>query len=113
MENRVQLIGNLGTQPEAKTINDAMKVHFSMATNQVYKDKEGNKKTLTDWHNVVAWGPLAATIDQFISKGDKIAITGKLVSRSYEDAEGQRKYVTEVVASEMLMLNTKTEPSKA
>ena len=90
MENHVQLIGNLGMAPESKQINNTLRTSFSLATNTVYKDAEGSKKTMTDWHNVVAWGKLAQTMNEYLKKGDKVGIAGRLVTRSYEDTEGQK-----------------------
>lgn len=107
MENQVQLIGNLGMNPEAKNINDTVKATFTLATNTVYRDSDGNKKTMTDWHNIVAWGGLAQTIEQYVKKGDKIGISGRLVTRSYEDEKGNKKYFTEVIARDMLLLGNK------
>lgn len=107
MENQVQLIGRLGMDPEAKQINDSVKTSFTIATNTVYKDGDGNKKTLTDWHNIVAWGGLANTMEQFLKKGDKVGISGRLVTRSYETEDGTKRYFTEVIAKDMLMLGGK------
>jgi len=107
MENQVQLIGNLGMDPESKQISDSLKASFTLATNTVYRDSDGNKKTMTDWHNVVAWGSLAQTIAQYVKKGDKIGIAGRLVTRSYEDEKGTKKYYTEVIAKDLLMLGSK------
>lgn len=104
MENVVQLIGNLGQDPEMKAINETMKTSFTLATNTVYKDSDGNKKTMTDWHNIVAWGPLAQTIETYVKKGDKIGISGRLVTRSYDGDDGQKKYFTEIIAKDLLML---------
>ena len=111
MENHVQLIGNLGMAPESKQINNTLRTSFSLATNTVYKDAEGTKKTMTDWHNVVAWGKLAQTMNEYLKKGDKVGIAGRLVTRSYEDTGGQKKYFTEVVAKHLLLLSKK--PSDA
>lgn len=105
MENQVQLIGNLGSDPETRAINNSFKTQFSLATHQVYKDADGNKQKSTDWHTIVAWGKLAQHMDQYLKKGDKVGISGRLVSRSYENQEGVKKYITEVVAKEMLMLS--------
>jgi single-strand DNA-binding protein len=104
MENLVQLIGNLGQDPEMKSVNDTVKTTFTLATNTVYKDSEGNKKTMTDWHNIVAWGSLGQTIESYVKKGDKIGISGRLVTRSYDDDKGVKKYFTEVIAKDLLML---------
>jgi|TARA_B110000977_G_scaffold177244_1_gene233566 single-strand DNA-binding protein len=110
MENHVQLIGHLGLDPEAKQINDTVKTTFTLATNTVYKDVEGNKKTLTDWHNIIAWGGLAQTMESYLKKGDKIGVSGRLVTRSYEGDDGSKRYITEIIAKDLLMLgNKKTE----
>lgn len=106
MENQVQLIGNLGMDPEVKQINNSLKSTFTLATNTVYKDSEGNKKTMTDWHNIVAWGPLAQTIEKYVKKGDRIGISGRLVTRSYE-SDGTKKFFTEIIAKEMMMLGSR------
>ena len=107
MENQVQLIGHLGMNPDSKEINKSVKTTFTLATNTVYRDSDGNKKTMTDWHNIVAWGGLAQTIEQYVKKGDKIGISGRLVTRSYEDEKGNKKYFTEVIARDMLLLGNK------
>ena len=78
MENQVQLIGRLGINPDSKQINQSVKTTFTLATNTVYRDSEGNKKTMTDWHNIIAWGNLAQTMDQYLRKGDKVGISGRL-----------------------------------
>ena len=110
MENHVQLIGHLGLDPEAKQINDTVKTTFTLATNTVYKDAEGNKKTLTDWHNIIAWGGLAQTMESYLKKGDKIGVSGRLVTRSYEGDDESKRYITEIIAKDLLMLgNKKTE----
>jgi single-strand DNA-binding protein len=105
LRNKVQLIGNLGNDPEIITLDSGKKLaKFSLATNEHYKDKDGQKQTKTDWHNVVAWNKTAELIEQYLSKGKEIAIEGKLSTRSYEDKEGQKRYTTEVVVNELLML---------
>lgn len=104
MENQVQLIGRLGMDPNSKQVNQSVKTTFTLATNTVYRDSEGNKKTMTDWHNIIAWGNLAQTMDQYLKKGDKVGVSGRLVTRSYEDNNGVKKYFTEVIAKDMLML---------
>ncbi len=106
--NKVQLIGQLGNNPEVKTLESGKKVaNFSMATNESYKNHAGEKVTDTQWHNVVAWGSTAGIIEQYVNKGERIAIEGKLTSHSYEDKTGVKRYVTEVVANEVLLLSNK------
>ena len=105
LRNKVQLIGNLGQDPEIITLESGKKLaRFSLATNESYKNAEGEKITQTDWHNLVAWNKTADIIEKYVSKGKEIAIEGKLTSRSYEDKEGQKRYVTEVIVNEILML---------
>lgn len=108
LKNRVQLIGNLGSTPEIKTFENGKKMaRMSVATNDTYKDAQGKKVTETQWHTVVAWGPTATFAEKYLSKGSELALEGKLTHRTYEDKDGTKKYMTEVVASELLMLNGK------
>jgi single-strand DNA-binding protein len=108
LRNKVQLIGNLGMNPEVKTLDGGKKLaKFSIATNENYKNAKGEKVTDTQWHNVVAWGKTAEIIEKFLKKGSEVAIEGKLVNRNYDDKEGIKRYVTEVEAHEVLMLNAK------
>ena len=110
LKNKVQLIGNVGNAPEVKTLDGGKKVaNFSMATNEFYKYSKGEKEQNTEWHNIVAWGKLAEIVEQFVGKGKEVAIEGKLTNRSYETKEGEKRYVTEVVASEILLLGIKGE----
>jgi single-strand DNA-binding protein len=105
LRNKVQLIGNLGNDPEIVNLESGKKLaKFSIATNESYKNAEGEKVTDTQWHNVVAWGKTAEIIEKFVTKGKEIAIEGKLTSRSYDDKDGQKRYITEVVCNELLML---------
>jgi single-strand DNA-binding protein len=108
LRNKVQLIGNLGNDPEIITLDSGKKLaKFSVATNETYKNKDGEKITDTQWHNVIAWGKTADIIETYVSKGKEVAIEGKLTSRSYETKEGEKRYITEIVCSEILMLGTK------
>ena len=105
LRNKVQLIGNLGNDPEIINLGSGKKLaKFSLATNESYKDADGQKQTKTDWHNLVAWGKTADIIEKFVTKGKEVAIEGKLTNRTYETKEGEKRYVTEVVVSELLML---------
>jgi single-strand DNA-binding protein len=105
LRNKVQLIGNLGQDPEIINLESGKKLaKFSLATNESYKNAQGEKTTQTDWHSLVAWNKTADIIEKYVTKGKEIAIEGKLTSRSYEDKEGQKRYVTEVVVNELLML---------
>jgi single-strand DNA-binding protein len=108
LRNKVQLIGNLGNNPEIITLDSGKKLaKFSIATNESYKNSEGEKVIDTQWHNVVAWNKTAEIIEKYLQKGSEIAIEGKLTSRSYETSEGEKRYVTEVVCNELLMLGNK------
>ncbi|WP_100612774.1 single-stranded DNA-binding protein [Confluentibacter lentus] len=105
LKNKVQLIGNVGQEPTFATLDNGKKVaRLSLATNESYKDAKGKKKSNTDWHNLVAWGKTADIIEKYVTKGKEIAIEGKLTLRSYEDREGIKRYVTEVVVDKLLLL---------
>jgi single-strand DNA-binding protein len=108
LRNRVQLIGNLGMDPESVIFeNDRKMIKFSLATSDVYYDNKGEKKEETQWHNIVCWGNTAEIAHKYLKKGSTIAVDGKLVYRTYEDKEGQKKYITEVIMNEMVMLSKK------
>lgn len=108
LRNKVQLIGNLGNDPEVTTLASGKKrAKITIATNETYKNESGDKVTDTQWHNVVAWGHTAEIIEKYVTKGKEIAIEGKLTHRTYEDKNGDKKYVTEIVASELLLLGGK------
>lgn len=105
LRNKVQLIGNLGQNPEVKDLNEGKKVaKFSLATNETYRNKAGEKITDTQWHNLVAWGKNAEIIEKYLKKGSEVAIEGKLINRNYTDKEGVKRYVTEIQVNELLML---------
>mgnify|MGYP000129474923 CR=1 FL=1 len=108
LRNKVQLIGNLGNNPEIITLESGKKLaKMSIATNETYKNAQGEKVTDTQWHNVVAWNKTAEIIEKYLQKGSEVVIEGKLTSRSYEDKDGTKKYITEIVCNEMLMLGGK------
>ena len=108
LRNSVRLIGNVGQTPEIKNLENGRKVaNFSIATNEVYYNKEGEKVNQTYWHNLVAWGKNAEIIENYVDKGKEIAIEGKLINRSYETQDGNKRYVTEVLVNEILMLGNK------
>ncbi|MBS9462782.1 single-stranded DNA-binding protein [Flagellimonas sp. 389] len=105
LRNKVQLIGNLGNDPEIVLLENGSKLaKFSIATNESYKNAEGEKVTDTQWHNIVAWGKTAEIVENYLMKGKEVAIEGKLVSRSYETKEGEKRYITEIKCNELLML---------
>ncbi len=104
--NKVILVGNLGKDPEVRTIpNGALVARFSIATSETYTNKEGQKVENTDWHNVVLWRGLASVAEKYLKKGNKVYIEGKLRNRQYEDKDGNKKYTTEVEATDMLLLD--------
>jgi len=108
LRNKVQLIGNLGNNPEIITLESGKKLaKISIATNETYKNAQGEKVTDTQWHNVVAWTKTAEIIEKYLQKGSEVAVEGKLTSRSYEDKDGTKKYITEIVCNELLMLGGK------
>ena len=110
LRNKVQLIGNVGNEPEITNLESGNKVaKFSIATNESYKDSKGEKVTNTQWHNIVAWGKIAEIVEKYVGKGKEVALEGKLTSRSYETKEGEKRYVTEVVIDEILLLGIKGE----
>lgn len=106
LRNKVQLIGNLGKDPEVISLEGGSKLaKFSVATNESYKNSKGEKVTDTQWHNVVAWGKTAEIAETYLKKGNEVAIEGKLINRTYETKEGDKRYVTEIKCSELLMLS--------
>ncbi|MEW2921126.1 MULTISPECIES: single-stranded DNA-binding protein [unclassified Allomuricauda] len=102
LRNKVQLIGNMGQDPVITDLENGKRVaRVNLATNEHYRNKQGERVTNTEWHTLIGWGKLADIIKEFVDKGKEIAVDGKLTSRSYEDKEGNRRYVTEVVLSEI------------
>lgn len=109
LKNKVQLIGNLGQNPEIKTLDGGKKLaRFNIATNESYRNANGEKIIETQWHNLVAWGKLADIIEKYITKGSEIAVEGKLTYRTYNDKDGNKKYFTEIQVNELLMLGEKS-----
>ena len=108
LRNKVQVIGNLGANPEIKNFDKGKKLaKFSLATNESFKNAQGEYIKETQWHSLVAWGKTAEVIEKFLKKGSEIAVEGKLISRNYTDKEGIKRYVTEIEVSEFLMLGSK------
>ena len=107
--NKVTLIGNLGKDPELRYTNSGVPVAtFSVATNEQWKDSEGNTQERTEWHNIVAWQKLAEICAEYLKKGSKVYIEGRLQTRSWDDKNtGQKRYTTEIVANDMIMLDPK------
>ncbi len=110
LRNKVQLIGNLGKDPEIKKIDSGKKLaKFSIATNEIYTNSKGEKVKETQWHNIIAWGKVADIAEKYLNKGSEVALEGKLVTKDYQDKEGNKKYFTEIQINELLMLGGKSE----
>jgi single-strand DNA-binding protein len=108
LRNKVQLIGHVGNDPEIKTFDGGKKLaKLNVATNESYKNEKGEKVEETQWHSLIAWGKTADIIEKYVVKGKEIAIEGKLTHRSYEDKTGEKRYVTEVVIDELMLLGGK------
>ncbi len=106
LKNRVQLIGNLGNDPDVRELeNGTTLAKFSLATTETYKNGSGDKISNTQWHNLVAFGPTASFAGKYLKKGNRIAVDGKLSHRSYEDKDGVKKYITEVIVNEIQNLS--------
>ena len=104
--NKVMLIGNLGKDPELKYTPSGVAVAtFSIATSEQWKDQDGNAQEKTEWHNIVAWRKLAEIVGEYLKKGKKVYIEGKLQTRNYEK-DGVKRYITEIVADQLIMLDS-------
>ena len=108
IRNKVQLIGNLGNDPQiTKLENGNSLAKFSVATNESYLNKAGERIENTQWHNLIAWGKTAEIVEKILKKGNEVVVEGKLVNRSYEDDNGVKKYITEIQANELLKISAK------
>lgn len=104
--NKVILVGNLGKDPEVRTVQSGAQVaKFSLATSESYTNKEGQKIESTEWHNIVLWRGLATIAEKYLKKGNKVYIEGKIRNRQYEDKDGNKKYITEIEATDMLLID--------
>ena len=109
LKNKVQLIGNLGQNPEIKTLDGGKKLaRFNIATNESYRNASGEKIIETQWHNLVAFGKLAEIVEKYMIKGSEVAVEGKLTYRTHNDKEGNKRYFTEIQINELLMLGEKS-----
>lgn len=107
--NKVILLGNLGRDPEVKHLDNGKAVaNFSIATSENYKNKQGERVTNSEWHNIVLWSPLAEIAEKYLKKGSHVYVEGKLTTRSY-DKDGEKRYVTEVVGRELTLLGGKSQ----
>ena len=113
LRNRVTLIGNLGQDPQIKTLDDGRKVaHFTLATNDGFKNADGQKIEEATWHNIVAWNGIAETASKFLKKGREVALEGRIVYRTYEDKKGVVKNITEIVLNDFLFLQSSKGKTK-
>lgn len=106
LKNKVQLIGFLGGDPEVKDLNKNKVCNFSVATNETYTDKTGKKITSTQWHRVTAWGKLAGIGQNYLRKGKQVAVEGKLSYRTYDDKNGNKQFITEIIAHDIMLLGS-------
>ncbi len=108
MVNKVVLLGNVGKDPEVRHLENGTAVAtFSLATSETFKDREGNRQTRTEWHNIVLWRGLAEIAERYVKKGHMLYIEGKITNRSYDGQDGNKRYITEIVGNEMKMLTPK------
>jgi single-strand DNA-binding protein len=112
--NKVILIGHLGKDPEIRVIgNDRKVAKFTLATTETYKDNTGQRVESTEWHNVEFWGPIADVIERYLKKGSQVFVEGRIRTRSYDDKDGIKRYVTEIVGQNMNMLGGRPSGSNA
>jgi single-strand DNA-binding protein len=110
LKNKVQLIGRLGAKIELKSFDSGKSVgNVTLATNEIYKNQKGERVEETTWHNLVIWSPMVETLSKYTDKGSEIAIEGKLTNRSYTDKSGEKRYITEVVVNDFLLMDKKKE----
>ena len=112
MVNKVILVGNVGKDPEVRHLDNGVAVaSFSLATSENYKDKQGNKQTNTEWHNIVLWRGLAEVAEKWVKKGQSLYVEGKITTEEYQDKDGNKRYTTKIIGSQMQMLGSKGESS--
>ena len=112
--NKVILVGNVGKDPETRYLDENTAVcKFSFATSEVYRNKEGEKITQTEWHNIVLWRGLAQVAEKYVKKGSQLYIEGRIRSRSYDDKDGNKRYITEIVGDNMQMLGRKSDSNQS
>lgn len=107
VKNKVQLIGHVGQDPEIKNLENSKLAKFTIATSESYKNSNGEKVENTQWHNVTAWGKTAEIVEKYFTKGQFVCIEGKLEHSSYETEQGEKRYRTDVVANQVLILSKK------
>ncbi len=107
------LIGRLGSQPETKTLaSGSSMARFSLATTETYKNDKGERVSETQWHNLVAWGKLAQLAGKILDKGREVAVEGKLVTKNYTDKDGVKRYTTEVIVNDLLLVGSKPQETR-
>ena len=112
--NKVILVGNLGKDPEVKTLENGAKVaNFTVATSETYKNREGQKVTQTEWHNIVVWRGLAVIAQNYLHKGNQVYIEGKIKTRSWDDKDGVKRYTTEILGDNLTMLGGRRDSDDA
>ncbi|MDB5271715.1 MAG: ssb [Chitinophagaceae bacterium] len=110
--NKVILLGNLGKDPEVRAIDNGRKVaRFTLATTESYRNQQGERVDQTEWHNVVFWGPVTDVIEKYLKKGNQVYIEGKISNRSYDDKDGVKKYITEIVGQNLTLVGGKPSGS--
>lgn len=114
LKNNVQLIGNLGADPEVRKVGQNKRVlKISLATTDFYRDASGERKSSTEWHQIIVWDKLAEIVERMCTKGSEIAVSGRLTHRSYTEKSGDTRYITEIVATEVMVFNTRRDPVMA
>lgn len=108
LRNNVQLIGNLGGKPEITTLESGKKLaKFSLAVNETFKNAQGDKVEKTDWLNIICWNKTAELAEMFLDKGKQVALSGKISTRNYDDKNGNKRYITEIICNELIFLGAK------
>lgn len=111
--NKVILVGNVGADPEVKYIeNGTPMCRFRLATNEVYRNKNGEKVTLTEWHNIILWRGLAEIAEKYVKKGTQLYLEGRIRTRSWDDSDGNKKYMTEIMGDNMQLLGRRPDDSQ-
>ena len=111
--NKSILHGNVGKDPEVKTIGESKVAKFSLATNKTFKNASGEKETKTEWHNIILWGKLAELAEKYVTKGSQLIVVGEITYRSYTNKDGATVYVTEIVGNEMHFTGSKEPKTEA
>jgi single-strand DNA-binding protein len=108
--NKVILVGNVGKDPETRYLDEATAISkFPLATSETYKNRSGERVSTTEWHNIVLWRGLAQVAEKYVKKGTQLYIEGRIKTRSYDDADGNRKYITEIVGDQMQLLGRRPD----